>query len=121
MQTSSVQTARPLVLTIAIVLLVLKSLASLGNPLLPGVPVVVKVIAVVLALLGFVAAYGLWNRKRWGMIVAIIVLAINILLAVPGLLAQLNPISTTAAAVGIVVSLLIIILTVLPAARAAYR
>ena len=114
------KTSRPLALTLAIVFLVLISLGSLATPLLAGPPVVVKVLSVVMGLLGFFAAYGLWNRKRWGMIVAIIVSAINALSGVPGLFVQPNLPATLAAAVGIAISILIIVMTILPSARAAY-
>jgi uncharacterized membrane protein (DUF2068 family) len=114
------KTSRPLVLTLATVFLVLISLGSLATPLLVGPPVAVKVLSVAMGLLGLLAAYGLWNRKRWGMIVAIIVSALNALSGVPGLLVQPNLPATLAAGVGIVISILIIVLTVLPSARAAY-
>lgn len=114
------KTSRPLVLTLAVIFLVLISLGSLATPLLSGPPIPVQVLSVVLGLLCLLAAYGLWNRKRWGMIVAIVVSAINALSGVPGLLVQPNLPATLAAGVGIVISVLIIVLTVLPSARAAY-
>ncbi|HEX6553924.1 MAG TPA: hypothetical protein VF026_14245 [Ktedonobacteraceae bacterium] len=114
------KTSRPLVLTLAVIFLVLISLGSLATPLLSDPPIPVQVLSVVLGLLCLLAAYGLWNRKRWGMIVAIVVSAINALSGVPGLLVQPNLPATLAAGVGIVISVLIIVLTVLPSARAAY-
>ena len=114
------KTSRPLVLTLAVILLVLVGLGSLATPLLSGPPVPVKVLAVVMGLLCLLAAYGVWNRKRWGMIVAIVVSAINALSGLPGLLVQPNLPATLAAGVGIVISILIIVLTILPSARAAY-
>ena len=101
-------------------LLVLISLGNLATPLLAGPPVAVKVLSVMMGLLGLLAAYGLWNRKRWGMIVAIVVSALNALSGVPGLFVQPNLPATLAAAVGIAISVFIIVLTVLPSARAAY-
>ena len=114
------KTPRPLALTLAAVLLVLISLGSLATPLLGGPPVVVKVLSVAMGLLGFVAAYGLWNKKRWGMVVAILVSTLNALSGVPGLFVQPNLPAALAAAVGIALSILIIVLTVLPSARTAY-
>lgn len=114
------KTSRPLVLVLATILLVLISLGSLATPLLAGPPVPVKVLSVVMGLLGLLAAYGLWNRKRWGMIVAIVVSVLNALSGVPGLFVQPNLPATIAAGVGIAISILIIVLTVLPPARAAY-
>ncbi|HEX6553922.1 MAG TPA: DUF2127 domain-containing protein [Ktedonobacteraceae bacterium] len=78
------KTSRPLVLALATVFLVLIGLGSLVTPLLVGPPVAVIVLSVVMGLLGLVAAHGLWNRKRWGMIVAIVVSAIS---AISGILA----------------------------------
>ena len=101
-------------------LLVLISLGNLATPLLAGPPVAVKVLSVMMGLLGLLAAYGLWNRKRWGMIVAIVVSALNALSGVPGLFVQPNLPATIAAGVGIAISVLIIVLTVLPSARTAY-
>lgn len=114
------KTSRPLTLTLATVLLGLISLGSLATPLLAGPPVAVKVLSVVMGLLGLLAAYGLWNRKRWGMIVAILVSTLNALSGVPGLFVHPNLPATIAASGGIAISLLIIVLTVLPSARATY-
>ena len=114
------KTSRPVVLTLATVLLVLISLGSLATPLLAGPPVAVKVLSVAMGLLGLLAAYGLWNRKHWGMIIAILVSALNALSGVSGLFVQPNLPATLAAGVGIAISILIIVLTVLPSARAAY-
>ncbi len=114
------KTSRPGVLTIAALLLGLVSLLSLATPLLVGPPLPVKVLAVVTGLIGLVAAYGLWNAKRWGMILAIILSALNALSAAPGLFVQPTLIATTGAGVTIVFSVLIIVLTVLPSSRQAY-
>jgi hypothetical protein len=114
------KTSRPGVLTIAAILLGLISLLSLATPLLAGPPLPVKVLAVVTGLIGLLAAYGLWQAKRWGMIVAIIVSVLNALSAVPGLLAQSNLPALIGAGVTVVFSVLIIVLTVLPPARHAY-
>ncbi len=114
------KTSRPGVLTIAAILLGLISLLSLATPLLAGPPLLVKVLAVVTGLIGLLAAYGLWQAKRWGMIVAIIVSALNALSAAPGLLAQPNLPTLIGAGVTVVFSVLIIVLAVLPPARHAY-
>ena len=114
------KTSRPAVLTLAALLLGLISLSSLATPLLTGPPLPVKVLAVVTGLIGMLAAYGLWQAKRWGMIIAIIVSALNALSAAPGLVVQPNLPATIAAGVGIAISVLIIVLAVLPSARQAY-
>ena len=114
------KTSRPGVLTAAAILLGLISFSSFATPLLDGPPLPVKVLAVVTGLIGLLAAYGLWKAKRWGMIVAIIVSALNALSAVPGLAFQPNLPATIAAGVGIAISVLIIVLAALPSARQAY-
>ena len=112
--------SRPGVLTAAAILLGLVSLLSVATPLLAGPPLPVKVFAVVTGLIGLVAVYGLWKAKRWGMIVAIIISALNALSAAPGLIVQPNIPALTGAGVTVAFSVLIIVLTVLPPARAAY-
>lgn len=114
------KTSRPGVLTTAAILLGLVSLLSLATPLLAGPPLPVKAFAVVAGLIGLVAAYGLWNAKRWGMIVAIIISALNALAAAPGLVVQPNLPALIGAGVTVALSVLVIVLTVLPPARAAY-
>lgn len=114
------KTSRPGILTTAAILLGLVSLLSLATPLIPGLPLPVIVLSVVTGLIGLVAVYGLWKAKRWGMIVAIIVSALNALLAAPGLLAQPNLPALIGAGVTVVFSVIIIVLTVLPPARHAY-
>jgi hypothetical protein len=114
------KTSRSGVLTIAAILLGLISLLSLATPLLVGPPLPVKVLAVVTGLIGLLAAYGLWKAKRWGMILAIILSALNALSAAPGLFVQPNPIATIGAGVTVAFSVLIVVLAVLPSARQAY-
>lgn len=114
------KTSRPAVLIVAALLLGLASLLSLATPLLAGPPLPVKVFAVVVGLIGLLAAYGLWNAKRWGMIVAIIVSALNALSAAPGLIAQPNAPALIGAGMTIALAVLVIILAVLPSARQAY-
>ena len=94
------KTSRPGILTIAALLLGLISLSSLATLLLDGPPLPVKVLAVVTGLIGLLATYGLWKAKRWGMIVAIIVSALNALSGAPGLIVQSNLPATIAAGVG---------------------
>lgn len=54
------------------------------------------------------------------MILALILSALNALSAAPGLFVQPNPIATVGAGVTVAFSVLIIVLAVLPSARAAY-
>ena len=79
--------ARPLPVTVAVVLLVILSLANLLSPVLPseGVPTFVIYLGVVLGVLGLIGAGGLWMLKRWALWLTIVVSVLNILSAAPGL------------------------------------
>ncbi len=114
------KTSRPAVLIAATVLLALNSILNLTTPLIPGPPLPVVVLSVVAGVIGLIAAVGLWNAKRWGMIVAIVIMALTAISSTPGLVVQPNPAAVIGAGVSIVLSVLVIILTLLPSARRAY-
>ncbi len=119
-------TQRPTAVTVAAILLALLSLLNLVPPsliLTPAqaaeIPTSAVYLFAVLAIVGLVAAYGLWTLKRWGLWLAIIISVPNILLAVPGMLFATTAtlqILTIASVVGFA---LIIALVMLPASRRA--
>ncbi len=116
-------TQRPLAVTVAAILMVLISLVGLPGPLLPGseeVPAVVIYGGIVLGVVGLVAAVGLWMLKKWGFWLTIVVSVLNLLSAAPGIALAPNAALQAAAAVGVVVPALIIVLVVLPISRRAY-
>src|SRR4028119_1114174 len=78
---------RPTPVTVAAVLLGILSLLNLAWPLflLEAVPAVVVYGGVVLGIVGLVAAGGLWVLKRWGAWLAVVVSALNLLAAAPGI------------------------------------
>jgi uncharacterized membrane protein (DUF2068 family) len=80
----------------------------------------VEALGVVSGIIGLVAAYGLWKVKRWGMIVAIVISALFALSAAPGLVVQPNLTALIGAGVTVAFSVLILVFTLLPSARAAY-
>jgi hypothetical protein len=114
--------ARPPAVTVAVVLLALFSLLNVIFPLLAteGVPAFVVYLGVVLGVLGLIAAAGLWMLQRWAMWSTIIVSALNLLAAAPGLTAAPTALLRVLATVGVVGSALIIVLVVLPNSRRAY-
>lgn len=68
-------------------------------------------ITLVFSSIGLVAAYGTWINQRWGKILAISILALNGLSALPGILfvpfpEKLDPLS--AVAIAVVVTILIL-------------
>jgi archaellum biogenesis protein FlaJ (TadC family) len=114
--------ARPLPVTVAIVLLALLSLANLLSPVMPseGVPAFVTYLGVVLGVLGLIGAGGLWMLKRWALWLTIVVSVLNILSAAPGLAFAPTPTLRALATVGVVGFALVILLAVLPNSRRAY-
>jgi len=112
-------TKRPVPLTIASILLALLSLGNLSLPLFHP-PLEVTFVGIVLGILGLVAAFGLWRRKRWGMILTIIVSMLNALAAASGIVGAPNVLIKLQSTVGVVVSIVILVLVVLPSARKAY-
>jgi hypothetical protein len=114
--------SRPTSVTAAAVLLGILSLLNLLGPLLPseGVPAVVVYGGIVLGIVGLLAAGGLWVLKRWGVWLAVVVSALNLLSAAPGIPFGPNAALRVAATVTVVVSALIIVLVVIPASRRAF-
>ena len=113
---------RPLPVTVAAILLALISLLSLPGPLLPGsegVPSVVIYGGIVLGILGIVAVVGLWTLRRWSIWLSVVVSALGILSAAPGVAFAPNATLQAAATVGVVIPAIIIVLVVLTPSRRA--
>ncbi len=115
------ETRRPTALVIGIVLLVLLSLSNIATIAAPagedGIPLVVIWGSVVLGIAGLVAAVGLWQRRRWGMPAALVVLVLGLLSSLPGLIDAPSAGLWVAAAVTFVGSAVNIVLLLLPPAR----
>jgi hypothetical protein len=114
--------SRPLPVTVAAIIQALFSLLSLPGPLLPGsegVPAVVLYSGIVLGVGGLVASAGLWMLKKWGLWLTIIVNVLGALSAAPGLVVAPNAALGAAALVGVLISVLILVLVVLPSSRRA--
>jgi hypothetical protein len=113
---------RPVPVTVAIVLLVLGSLANIITIFFPsgGVPTFVIYLGFVLGVLGLIAAAGLWVLKRWGLWLTIVVSVLNILSAAPGLAFAPTPTLRILATLGVVGFALVIVLAVLPGMRRTY-
>ena len=114
--------SRPLPVTVAAILQALFSLLSLPGPLLPGsegVPAVVLYSGIVLGVGGLVASAGLWMLKKWSLWLTVVVNVLGGLSAAPGLVVAPNAALGAAALVGVLISVLIIVLVVLPSSRRA--
>ena len=115
-------TQRPQPVTIAVLLLALLSVLNFVSPLLPtDYPTIVLFLGGALGLVGLLAAAGLWMlRKRWGLLLTIVVSGLNILLAAPGIVAEPHAAGKLLAGVMAVGFALIIVLVVLPTSRRAF-
>ena len=124
---ASAPAVRPLPVTLAVVLSVLLIIGNLASPALPQgageeqVPIVVIVLGVALGLVGIAAAVGLWLLRRWGMLLTLVVTALNLPASAPGVAFGPAPWIQVLAAVAVLACIAIIVLVLLPEARRAYR
>lgn len=116
---------RPLAITGAVALSVLGILGNFAGAALPSgdneVPKLVIVLGIILGVVGIPAAIGLWQLRKWGMILTVAVTTLNLLSAAPGVVAGPSTGIQILAGVGVLISALTIVLVLLPDARRAYR
>ena len=113
---------RSTALLAALALLVLLGVGHLTVPFLPDadkIPPLVRYGDVALGLVSLVAGFGLWNLQRWGIILTVIIAALNIVSAAPGMIAAPNMGLQVITVAYVVLSLLIIILVMLRSERKA--
>src|SRR5829696_6527572 len=103
--------SRPLLVTVAAILLVLLSLTDFPFPweyLFPGAgepPWFIVYPGIVLGIAGLIVAFGLWTLKPWSFWATVVVGALNFILAVPGVVEPLPPALQMAIAATAVVAL----------------
>lgn len=118
---------RPVAVTVAVILSALLILGNLVAPALPSgsgddkVPAFIIVLGVVLGVIGIAAAIGLWMLRKWGMILTVVITALNLLSSAPGVAAGPNTGIKILAGVSVLISAAIIVLVLLPESRRAYR
>lgn len=113
---------RPTVVTVALVMLVLMGLFSLvPTPGIEEMPRSVLIAGYVFALLKLVAAVGLWRCHRWAAILGFVAVLLDALTAIPGIFFAGELAFQALAGVWVVVSILVLALLTLPAARRAYH
>jgi hypothetical protein len=121
---ASAPLARPTIVTTAVALSVLLIVANLAGFALPtdgqSVPAFVVVSTIVLSVAGIPAAIGLWMLRRWGYILTLVVMALNLLTGLPGIPAGPTAAIKVFSALFAVVSAAIIVLATRPEARRAY-
>jgi hypothetical protein len=117
--------ARPLPVTLAVVLSVLLLVANLAGFALPtgeeSVPAFVIISTIALSVAGVPAAIGLWLLRRWGYILTLVVMALNVLTSIPGIPAGPTAAIKVFSALFVLVSIAVIVLAARPEARRAYR
>ena len=82
-------------------------------------PFFINVLGLALAVLGIVSAYGVWNNQKWGKILTIVICAINVLSALPGVFIAPTTFLWVSATGWIIVSVAIIILLLWPTPKSA--
>lgn len=103
--------------TFALIVLVLLGVGHLFVPFAPDadkIPSVVVYGDVVLGVVSLVAAYGLFKLTLWGRILTLIVAALNVLSAAPGVVSAPNLELRVVTAMYVVLSLVIIALVARP-------
>ncbi len=117
--------ARPQPVTVAVVLSVLLIVLNLAALALPtggeDVPAFVIISTIVLSAAGIPAAIGLWLLRRWGFILTLIVMALNVLTSLPGIPFGPTPAIKLFAGLFALVSLAVLVLVLRPEARRVYR
>jgi hypothetical protein len=101
--------------TVAAVMLVLLKLLNLVPLAIEGMPAVCVYGALALGAAGLVGAAGLWMLRKWGIRLSIVVCALNLVSAAPGIPFAPDAALRVAALVTVLFSALIIVLVVLPA------
>lgn len=81
-------------------------------------PFIIIVIGFGTALLGFVSAYGVWKVQKWGVILTIMLRAIDAISAAPGLLFAPDMTWRIMAITGVSLSILVIALLLWPQPKA---
>lgn len=74
-----------------------------------GIPQGVIILAAMSGLAGLFAAYGAWRGQKWGVWLTLILCAVGILSALPGVLFAPNNFARASAIIGIAISLFVIV------------
>jgi uncharacterized membrane protein (DUF2068 family) len=67
-------------------------------------PYAVIVVEVVVGLVGLVAAYGVFRTQRWGVVLTLVLMAVNLLISLPGIPFGPTTVDKVSSAVGAIVA-----------------
>lgn len=88
-----------------------------GSTIPDAIPYPVLLLGFALGAIGLVSAYGIWQNQRWGVVLTIVVRALDGLSAAPGILFAPNPMLKTMASLGVVLAIVVIALLLWPKPR----
>jgi hypothetical protein len=112
--------SRPRSVNSALLILSLVIVLSLAGPLLPSSEGEIT-FGIVSALIGLIAAAGLFALRRWGYVMTIVVAGLTVLLDAPAVFVASTPFLKVTAAAIVVACVLTIVLVNRQEARDAYR
>lgn len=115
---------RPAPVIAATVLLALDALNNLSSTagFLSGasIPAAIVVIEVTLGVVEIIAAVGLWGLHKWAAVLATVAAALTLLVSAMGVLSATSATGKGIAALGVILSIAVIVSVALPTARRAY-
>ena len=82
-------------------------------------PFFIVILGFSIGLLGLISAYGVWRNQKWGVILTILLRAVDGLSALPGILFAPTVALTIAASVGVLSAIVVIALLLWPKAKLA--
>lgn len=74
-------------------------------------------LGLVMFTIGLVSAYGIWQNQRWGKIMAIVVLTLNALVALPGILFTTTFVERLEPIMAVLVAVVVTVLILWPAPK----
>jgi hypothetical protein len=110
---------RSVAVIIAAIAWFLNSLSNLGTLAAP-IPRAVVYASVGAGVTGLAGAYGVWQLKRWGAALSVVILAVTVLLAAPGIPFAPNLALHVLAGAIVIVDMVAVFLLAMPSSRRAY-
>jgi hypothetical protein len=118
------QVTRPQAVTAAVVITVVTALATFPSLFLPGtdeVPAAAIGISIIASLVMLVAAWGLWQLRRWGAVITFALTLLSVLSSIPAFIERPSGWIVASAAVGVPIGIVVLVLIALPSSRRVYR
>ncbi|GAB3589421.1 hypothetical protein GCM10027446_01740 [Angustibacter peucedani] len=75
-----------------------------------AVPYPVIVIGLVLGVVGLMSSYGLWRKERWGVVLTLVVQALQIITGAPGIVFGPDRFTQISSVVGLAVNVAVVVL-----------